>query len=105
MIDELGAFTEEPYGSEEAAQASFPNSELQAARQTAQAVPSVSDNVVVLAEGQSIERLEAVGTDLVIVLIDGTKIVVPDGVILVPQIVVGGTACVTQGAMGVTAAS
>jgi len=91
MSDELGAFAEGSFGSEGITQPSFPDLQLQAARQIAQAATLSADNVVVLAEGQTIQRLEADGTDLVIILTDGTRIVVPDGVIIVPQIIVGGT--------------
>ena len=91
MSEELGAFAEGSFGSEGITQPSFPDLQLQAARQIAQAATLSADNVVVLAEGQAIQRLEADGTDLVIILTDGTRIVVPDGVIIVPQIIVEGT--------------
>ncbi|MDC8753021.1 cadherin-like domain-containing protein, partial [Erythrobacter sp. sf7] len=91
MNEDLGAFGGELGDAEMASQTSFSGLEPQASRQTAQVAPTANDNIVVLAEGQEIERFEADGPDLVIILTDGTRIVVPDGVIQVPQIVVGGT--------------
>ncbi|WP_160727809.1 beta strand repeat-containing protein [Qipengyuania vulgaris] len=49
-----------------------------------------ADGVVVLPEGASLDNMTAVGRDLVIVLDDGTRIVIPDGAIIVPQIVIDG---------------
>ncbi|WP_160596141.1 Ig-like domain-containing protein [Qipengyuania aquimaris] len=48
------------------------------------------DGVVFLPEGASLENLTSSGRDLVIVLDDGTRIVIPEGAIIVPQIVVDG---------------
>ena len=47
-------------------------------------------NVVILPPGSELGSLESSGDDLVIILADGTRIVVPDGAIIVPQIVVDG---------------
>ena len=91
MNEELGAFEGEQYGAEGSSLASFPDVQMQAGRQAAQVVPAAAGNVVVLPEGQAIERLAADGNDLVIILTDGTQIVVPDGIVLVPQIIVDGT--------------
>ncbi len=91
MNEDLGAFESEPFGVEGGSQASLPLAQLQSSRTGAQALPAASDNVVVLAPGQTIARLEADGLDLVIILNDGTRIVVPDGTILVPQLIVDGT--------------
>jgi hypothetical protein len=68
MNEDLGAFGGEPGDVEMASQTSFPVMQLQASRQAAQVAPTASDNVVVLAEGQEIERFEADGSDLVIIL-------------------------------------
>src|SRR6185312_7108418 len=43
-------------------------------------------------EGTTIVSLEADGRDLIIVLSDGEKILVPDGAVVVPEIVVDNTA-------------
>ena len=91
MNEDLGAFESEPFGAEGGSQDSLAIAQLQSSRTAAQALPTQSGNVVVLAPGQTIERLEADGLDLVIILNDGTRIVVPDGTILVPQIIVDGT--------------
>ena len=53
-------------------------------------VPGPGD-VVTLPAGVNIVSLEADGRDLLIVLDDGEKILVPDGAIVVPEIVVDGT--------------
>ena len=92
MNEELGAFEGESYGTDEgSSQASFASLQLQSSRQATQFTQAAAGNVVVLNEGQAIERLEADGPDLVIILTDGSRIVVPDGIILVPQIIVDGT--------------
>ncbi|MBA4764271.1 MAG: tandem-95 repeat protein [Erythrobacter sp.] len=49
-----------------------------------------ADGVVVLPEGASLDNMTAQGRDLVIVLEDGTRIVIPEGAIIVPQIVIDG---------------
>ncbi|MEA1617393.1 DUF5801 repeats-in-toxin domain-containing protein, partial [Erythrobacter sp. T5W1-R] len=59
-------------------------------QQATQVVQPDAGNVIVLGEGQAIDTLLAQGRDLVIVLTDGTRIVVPDGAIFIPQIVVQG---------------
>ncbi|WP_336985688.1 beta strand repeat-containing protein [Altererythrobacter aquiaggeris] len=48
------------------------------------------DNVVVLPEGVSLDGLRVVGRDLIIELADGTRMVIPDGAIFVPQLVIDG---------------
>ena len=48
------------------------------------------NGVVVLPDGASLENLTASGRDLVLVLDDGTRIIIPEGAIIVPQIVVDG---------------
>ncbi|WP_120077068.1 beta strand repeat-containing protein, partial [Aurantiacibacter odishensis] len=65
---------------------------LQGASQNAsQIVTAGADNTVVLPAGQAIESLEFDGRDLVIILSDGSRIVVPDGAIVIPQLVIDGT--------------
>ncbi|MET4133142.1 uncharacterized protein YlzI (FlbEa/FlbD family), partial [Porphyrobacter sp. MBR-155] len=92
MNEELGAFEGDSYSVDEgSSQASLASLQLQSSRQANQLTQAAAGNVVVLNEGQTIERLEADGPDLVIVLTDGSRIVVPDGIILVPQIIVDGT--------------
>nr|WP_298897279.1 DUF5801 repeats-in-toxin domain-containing protein [uncultured Altererythrobacter sp.] len=54
-------------------------------------VPDAS-GVVVLPEGVSLEDIVVVGRDLVINLADGSRIVIPDGAIIVPQLVIDGVA-------------
>jgi VCBS repeat-containing protein len=49
-----------------------------------------ANGVVVLSEGASLDNMTAQGRDLVIVLDDGTRIIIPDGAIIVPQIVIDG---------------
>ena len=56
-----------------------------------QIIAAGADNTVVLPAGEAIESLEFDGRDLVIILSDGGRIVVPDGAIIIPQIVVEGT--------------
>ncbi|MDJ0642092.1 MAG: DUF5801 repeats-in-toxin domain-containing protein [Erythrobacter sp.] len=50
------------------------------------------NEVVTLPPGLSLEGLEVNGRDLVILLSDGSRIVVPDGAVFVPQIIVDGVA-------------
>ncbi|WP_435417884.1 DUF5801 repeats-in-toxin domain-containing protein [Parerythrobacter aurantius] len=57
---------------------------------TNDAVLSAAGNTVTLPAGSAIEALEVDGRDLIIVLTDGTRVVVPDGAVFVPQIIVGG---------------
>lgn len=49
-----------------------------------------ANGMVVLPEGVSLEDISVQGRDLVIVLDDGTRIVIPEGAIIVPQIVIDG---------------
>ncbi|QUL37988.1 Ig-like domain-containing protein [Erythrobacter sp. JK5] len=51
-----------------------------------------AQNVVTLPPGASLENLIVEGRDLVIVLEDGSRIVIPDGAVYVPQIVIDGVA-------------
>ena len=52
----------------------------------------IGQDVVTLPPGTSLASLEVQGRDLIIVLDDGSRIVVPDGAVFVPQIVVEGVA-------------
>ena len=49
-----------------------------------------ANGVVVLPAGASLENLVVQGRDLVIVLEDGTRIIIPEGAIVVPQLVIDG---------------
>ncbi|MEE4317546.1 MAG: VCBS domain-containing protein [Erythrobacter sp.] len=91
MNEDLDAFGGESVDAEMTSQTLFQGGQAQAGRQAPQVAPAAGSNAVVLAEGQAIERLEADGSDLVIILTDGTRILVPDGIILVPEIIVDGT--------------
>lgn len=59
---------------------------------TGEALIPADQNVVTLPAGRTIEDLLVEGRNLVIVMDDGSRIVVPDGAVFVPQIVVGGVA-------------
>ncbi|MBV7266499.1 DUF5801 repeats-in-toxin domain-containing protein [Erythrobacter ani] len=54
------------------------------------------DNIITLPPGASLEDLSVEGRDLVITLADGSRIVIPDGAVFVPQIVVEGVAVPPQ---------
>lgn len=87
MSEELNEFDGDMAGGEAAAQ---PQATGQAGAQAAsRSMAPGPDNVVILPAGQDIESLTVDGADLVIVLSDGTRIVVPDGAILIPQLVIG----------------
>jgi len=62
-----------------------------AALQQAQVVNPGTGDVVTLPAGTTIVSVEAEGRDLLIVLNDGERLLVPGGAIVVPQIVVDGT--------------
>ncbi|QZD94417.1 DUF5801 repeats-in-toxin domain-containing protein [Qipengyuania gelatinilytica] len=49
-----------------------------------------ANGVVVLPEGTSLDNLRAEGRDLVLILEDGSRVVIPEGAIIVPQIVIDG---------------
>ncbi|MBO6943947.1 Ig-like domain-containing protein, partial [Altererythrobacter sp.] len=51
-----------------------------------------ANGVVVLPEGVSLDDITVVGRDLVINLADGSQIIIPDGAIIVPQLVIDGVA-------------
>lgn len=57
-----------------------------------EALIPADQNVVTLPAGRTIQDLVVEGRNLVIVMDDGSRIVVPDGAVFVPQIVVGGVA-------------
>lgn len=48
------------------------------------------DNVVLLPAGTSLDAITVRGNDLVVVLADGSVAIIPDGAIIVPQIVIDG---------------
>ncbi|XUU59842.1 Ig-like domain-containing protein [Erythrobacter sp. HA6-11] len=51
-----------------------------------------ADGIVVLPQGVSLNDITVNGRDLIINLADGTQLVIPDGAIIVPQLVVDGVA-------------
>ncbi len=55
-----------------------------------------TDNVVTLPNGASLEGLSVQGRDLVVTLEDGSRIVIPEGAVLVPQLVIDGVAIPPQ---------
>ncbi|WP_157058277.1 DUF5801 repeats-in-toxin domain-containing protein [Altererythrobacter epoxidivorans] len=55
-----------------------------------------ANGVVVLPEGVALEDISVRGLDLVIVLADGTELVIPGGAVVVPQFVVDGVAIAPQ---------
>ncbi len=59
---------------------------------TNETVLPAGNEVVTLPPGTSLEGLEVAGRDLIILLSDGSRIVVPDGAVFVPQIIVDGVA-------------
>ncbi|WP_340589135.1 beta strand repeat-containing protein, partial [Erythrobacter alti] len=96
MSEELDGFDSsmmdaEGVGETAATKGPTKSASAQAPMQAAQVIPAGSDNTVVLPSGQTIDSLDFDGRDLVIILADGTRIVVPDGAIIVPQLVVDGT--------------
>jgi VCBS repeat-containing protein len=57
-----------------------------------QVLTANAQGVVVLPAGVAIDHIEVEGRDLVIVAVDGTRYIVVDGTIVVPQIVIGDVA-------------
>ncbi len=57
-----------------------------------EAVVPAQDRVITLPPGAELENLEVDGRDLIIILSDGSRVVVADGAVFVPQIVVNGVA-------------
>lgn len=55
-----------------------------------QVTPTAQSQVITLPPGTELEGLEVDGRDLIVLLSDGSQMVVPDGAIFVPQIVVNG---------------
>ncbi|WP_176141645.1 beta strand repeat-containing protein, partial [Sphingopyxis flava] len=51
-----------------------------------------AQGIVILPPGTSLEDVRAEGRDLVIVAVDGTRYVIPDGAVIVPQLVADGVA-------------
>ena len=93
MSEELNGFDGEMIDTEGAGETAVPKGQSKAAQapsQSGQVIPAGPDNAVNLPSGQTIDSLDFDGRDLVIVLADGTRIVVPDGAIVVPQLIVDG---------------
>jgi VCBS repeat-containing protein len=65
---------------------------LAVAVQSANILPLTADGQLVLPAGVGLDDIKVVGRDLVIQMPDGTQMIVPDGAIFVPQIVVEGVA-------------
>ncbi|WP_162199487.1 beta strand repeat-containing protein [Aurantiacibacter marinus] len=94
MSEELNGFDGEMGDSDIARGTTGPSASpatAKSANQATQVIPAGAGNVVTLPDGQSIDSLDFDGRDLVIILSDGTRIVVPDGAIIIPQIIVDGT--------------
>ncbi|WP_343809115.1 Ig-like domain-containing protein, partial [Alteraurantiacibacter aestuarii] len=78
--------------STDAAQSGFGESpSAQNVVQSSRTVPVGPSNTVTLPADAVIDQVEAVGRDLVITLADGSRIVIPEGAIILPQLVVGDT--------------
>jgi VCBS repeat-containing protein len=65
---------------------------LAVAMQSANILPLTADGQLVLPAGVGLDDIKVVGRDLVIQMPDGTQMIVPDGAVFVPQIVVDGVA-------------
>ena len=65
---------------------------LAVALQTGNILPLTADGQLILPAGVGLDDIKVVGRDLVIRMPDGTQMVVPDGAVFVPQIVVDGVA-------------
>jgi VCBS repeat-containing protein len=65
---------------------------LKMALQSGNIMPLTADGQLVLPAGVGLDDIKVVGRDLVIQMPDGTQMIVPDGAIIVPQIVVDGVA-------------
>jgi VCBS repeat-containing protein len=65
---------------------------LKMALQSGNIMPLTADGQLVLPAGVGLDDIKVVGRDLIIQMPDGTQMIVPDGAIIVPQIVVDGVA-------------
>ena len=65
---------------------------LKMALQSGNIMPLTADGQLVLPAGVGLDDIKVVGRDLIIQMPDGTQMIVPDGAITVPQIVVDGVA-------------
>ena len=65
---------------------------LAVAMQSANILPLTADGQLILPAGVGLDDIKVVGRNLVIEMPDGTQMIVPDGAIFVPQIVVEGVA-------------
>ena len=96
MSEELNEFGSEMLDGDTGSETNSGSKPSQATKQASNAtapevIPAGPDNTVVLPADQLIDSLEFDGRDLVIILSDGSRIVVPDGAINVPQLIVDGT--------------
>ena len=62
------------------------------ALQAGNILPLTADGQLVLPAGVGLDDIKVVGRDLIIQMPDGTQMVVPDGAVFVPEIVVDGVA-------------
>ena len=79
-------------GSADASAALEAAATLAVAMQAGNILPLTADGQLVLPAGVGLDDIKVVGRDLVIQMPDGTQMIVPDGAIFVPQIVVDGVA-------------
>lgn len=79
-------------GSPDAAVALEAAATVAIAMQAGNILPLTADGQLVLPAGVGLDDIKVVGRDLVIQMPDGTQMIVPDGAVFVPQIVVDGVA-------------
>jgi VCBS repeat-containing protein len=79
-------------GSPDAAVALEAAATIAIAMQAGNILPLTADGQLVLPAGVGLDDIKVVGRDLVIQMPDGTQMIVPDGAVFVPQIVVDGVA-------------
>lgn len=79
-------------GSADAAASLEAAATLAVAMQAGNILPLTADGQLVLPAGVGLDDIKVVGRDLVIQMPDGTQMIVPDGAVFVPQIVVDGVA-------------
>ncbi|MBL0925063.1 MAG: tandem-95 repeat protein, partial [Sphingomonadaceae bacterium] len=79
-------------GSADAAASLEAAATLAVAMQAGNILPLTADGQLVLPVGVGLDDIKVVGRDLVIQMPDGTQMIVPDGAVFVPQIVVDGVA-------------
>jgi large repetitive protein len=79
-------------GSADAAASLEAAATLAIAMQAGNVLPLTADGQLVLPAGVGLDDIKVVGRDLVIQMPDGTQMIVPDGAVFVPQIVIDGVA-------------